>query len=114
MAQWRQYSHAVGSWELSFFAAAFGAAAAGFSAALPRATGNSGSAEVPTRKPPSEPKNPRREVRLATRRVEFSVKESSHFMRFTDSLLNVYGTTMMVGVVPTFSTERNHAPLVAS
>ena len=59
---------------------------------------------------PSEPKKPRREVRLAIARVEFSVKESSHFMRFTVR----QGTTMMVGVVPTFSTERKYAPLVAS
>ena len=87
MAQWRQYSQLVGSWELSGLAAAFGVAL-GFSAACPRATGNNGSAEVPTRKPPSEPRKPRREVRLATARVEFSVKESNHFMRFTDSLLD--------------------------
>ena len=92
-------------------AAAFGAAL-GFSAACPRATGNSGSAEVPTRKTPSEPRKPRREVRFAIARVEFSVKESNHFMCFTDSLLQ--GTTIMVGVVPTFSTERNQVPLVAS
>ena len=104
----------MSAWDLSELAAAFGFAAVGFCAALPRATGNNGSVEVPTRKTPSEPRNPRRELRFAIARVELSVKESSHFMRFTDSLLNIYGTTMMVGVVPTFSTERNHAPLVAS